>query len=545
VKGGECVVFVSMEIHLRGLPTYAGGLGLLAGDLLHSAADLGYPMIGVTLLHDRGYVWHELKNGEVVSHDEPYDPLDYHERVDLKLRVHLESGTIVLNVWRHVIRGRKGEVPVYLLDSRTSENPPELRGLTSRVYIEASEEERVLKELILGLGALELAEKLGVTVKKFHVNESHGGFLAIELLKRRGRAELVKPRLVFTTHTPLPHGHEEHPYGLVERHYDVPVEVKSMSPDKLRLTLVLVKLAGYYNCVSQKFHVVHRALFPGFEPDYITNGVHHVRWVEGRVAALYDKWLRGWREDPSRLVYASSIPPEEISRIKLECKRGLVEYINSRAHVNKDFEVGGFIASARRRITGYKRMTLILRRQELVEELGRRYDLQIIFSGTVHPRDASGREELKRIVDALSTFAHARVAFLGRRGESLERLLAAGSDLWLHTPRPPFEACGTSWMRAAINLTPSLASRDGGILEGVVDGHNGWLFGKNVVSLSEPYDEAADEEGFYAKLREVLDLYARDRRRYMLVSAYAAAMIGSYFNSHRALKEYIVRAYSA
>jgi len=545
VEKVEQVVFVSMEIHLGGLPTYAGGLGLLAGDLLQSAADLGYPMIGVTLLHDRGYVWHEVRGGEVVDHDEPYDPLDHHERLDLKLRIRLESGLLHLGVWRHVIRGRRGEVPVYLLDANVPENPPELRGLTSRVYIERNEDERVLKELALSLGALELVERLGILVKKFHVNESHAGFLAVELLKRYGRIESVKPKLVFTTHTPLPHGHEEYPYELVEKYYDVPVEIKEMSPDRLRLTLVLMKLAGYYNCVSKKFHMVHRAMFPGFEPDYITNGVHHTRWVEPRIAALYDEWLEGWREEPGRLIHIVSIPPARAEDVKLRCKRELVEYVNSRAHVNRSFEVGGFIAAARRRITGYKRVTLVLRRQELLEELGKRYDLQIIFSGTVHPRDASGREELERILDAVTTYAHVRIAFLGRRGESLEKLLAAGSDLWLHTPRPPFEACGTSWMRAALNMTPTLASRDGGVLEGVVDGHNGWLFGRNIMSPTEPYDESRDEEEFYVKLREALELYARDRRRYTLISMYAAATIGSYFNSHRALGEYIARAYSS
>jgi len=542
MRAGGCVVFVSMEIHLEGLPTYAGGLGLLAGDLLQSAADLGYPMVGVTLLHDRGYVWHEVRGGEVVDREEPYDPLDHHERLGLRLRVELSSGPLHLAVWCHRVRGLRGEVPVYLLDANVPENPPELRGLTSRVYIEGSEEERLLKELALGVGTLELCESLGLDVAKFHVNESHGGFLAIELLKRLGRPEDVRQRLVFTTHTPLPYGHEEYSYELVERHYDVPPEVKGLSPERLRLTHVLMKLSGYYNCVSRKFYLLHRSMFPGSEPDYVTNGVHHLRWVHPRVAALYDRWLEGWREDPTKLAHAPAIPPEEVAKVKMECKRELVEYLNSRAVVSGELEVGGFIASARRRITGYKRVTMVLRRRELLEELGKRYDLQLVFSGTVHPRDAEGREELRRILDALSTLAHVRVAFLGARGEGLERLLAAGSDLWLHTPRPPLEACGTSWMRAALNLTPTLASRDGGVLEGISDGHNGWLFGANVASLEEPYDESRDEEELYSKLREILELYARDRRRYVLVSTYAAAMLG-YFNSHRALKEYAARAY--
>lgn len=537
------VVLVAMETYLEGLPTYAGGLGLLTGDILLSAADIGYPMACVTLLHDRGYVQHEVRGGKVFDYDEPYDPLDHHEKLGLKLKLNLRSGPIYLNVWRHWVRGFKSEVPVYMLDSNTPENPKSVRELTSRVYIEDGSEERLVKELILGLGALELAGKLGLRVKKFHLNESHAGFLALELLKRLKSPSEVRSRVVFTTHTPLPHGHEQFDYELVERHYEVPAEVRAVSPGVLRMTEVLKFLSGYYNCVSYKFSRVHRILFPGSAPDYITNGVHHLRWVHDRVAKLYDKWLNGWRSDPSRLVYAASIPVREVEEVKALCKAELVDYINSRAALNKTFDPSFFTISLRRRITGYKRVTLVLRDQELLEALGKKYNFQLIFSGTVHPKDSGGRKELEAIIDAISTLAHVRLAFSGRRGAKLEKLLAAGSDLWLHTPRPPLEACGTSWMRAALNLTPTLASRDGGVLEGVVDGQNGWLFGEDAMSPDEPFDERSDLKDFYAKLRTILDLYSMDRSRYTLVAVYAAAKIGSYFNTHRVVREYISRAY--
>lgn len=534
---------MAMEIYVDQLPTYAGGLGLLAGDLLLSAADLGYPMVGVTLLHERGYVWHDVVGGRVFDRDEPYEPLEWHELLDVKLKVELLSGPLHLRVWRHTVKGVRGEVPVYFLDANASENPPALRALTSRVYIEGSWEERLLKELALGLGALQLVEELGLEVRKFHLNESHAGFLALELLKRSGDPELVRRKVVFTTHTPLPHGREEFDYELVEKHYQLPPLVKKLSPGKLKMTELLEALAGYYNCVSQKFSKVHEALSPGSKPDYVTNGVHHARWVHRWVAELYDKRLPGWRLEPGVLSRAVSIPPNEVVEAKRKCKEELVEYVNSRGYANGTFEAGKLLAAARRRITGYKRVTLVLRNPEALEKLAKRYGLQLVFSGTVHPADGSGKAELSRILDAISTLSHTRVAFLGHRSAGLEKLVAAGADLWLHTPRPPFEACGTSWMRAALNMTPTLASRDGGVLEALVDGHNGWLFGANALLPSEPIDEDGEARELYAKLAEIAELYERAPQRYAVISARVAATVGPYFNSHRALSEYAARAY--
>jgi len=543
VREGGAVVFVAMEIYVDGLPTYAGGLGLLAGDLLLSAADLGYPMVGVTLLHERGYVWHEVVGGRVVDRDEPYDPLEQLKPLDVKLKVELRSAPLYLRVWHRAVKGAGGEVPVYFLDANVAENPLPLRSLTSRVYIESSWEERLLKELALGLGALRLVEELGLEVRKFHLNESHAGFLALELFKRGG-LELTRRKVVFTTHTPLPHGHEEFDYELVEKHYELPPLVKELSPRRLRMTRLLEALAGYYNCVSYKFSKVHELLFPGSKPDYITNGVHHARWVHRRVAELYDRFLPGWRGEPGALSRVVSIPLSEAVEVKRRCKGELAGYVNSRGYGNGTFETGKLLAAAKRRITGYKRLTLVLRDPETLEALAKRYGLQLVFSGTVHPADWSGKEELAKILDAISTLSYTRIAFVGHRGASFERLIAAGADLWLHTPRPPFEACGTSWMRAALNMTPTLASRDGGALEAVVDGHNGWLFGKNALLPSEPLDDGAEAGDLYAKLAEIAELYTTDPERYAVICLRAAATIGPYFNSHRALSEYAARAYA-
>lgn len=538
------IAFVAMEIQLEGLPTYAGGLGLLAGDLLQSAADLGFPMLGVTLVHDRGYVWHEVVDGRIVDRDEPYEPSTCCERLDLKLKVELLSGPIYLAVWRRLVRGASGEVPVYLLDARVPENPPPLRELTSRVYIVRNWEEMLLKELCLSLGALQLVERLGLDVRKFHLNESHAGFLAIELLKRSQDVSETRRRIVFTTHTPMPHGHESFDYGAVEKHYELPPQVRSISPGKLVMTRVLMELAGYYNCVSRKFSLVHRLMFPGSNPDYVTNGVHHTCWAHPDVARFYDSWAPGWRSEPGRLYRVLAAPLDEIAALKQRRRRELAEYANSRGFTSGELNADAFTIAAKRRITGYKRLSLVLRDRELLDQLGKRYGLQLIFSGTVHPADQSGREELAKILDAASTLSHARVAFIGRRDASIERLVAAGADLWLHVSRPPHEACGTSWMRAALNMTPTLASRDGGVLEAIVDGHNGWLFGRNAMSPSESPSDDEEARELYSKLQGALELYERDPRAYLLVCARAAATIVPYFNSYRALCEYISRAYA-
>ncbi len=531
----EKVVFVSSEILIDEIPAYAGGLGILSGGMLSAARDINFPMLGVTFVYNKGYVRHELKNEELLFLPDPYDPAEFFRKIDKKFYIDLKNLRIWFTAWEYKL---SEEVAVLFLDTNVAENPRWIRKLTERLYIEESEEEKLLKRLLLGLGTLALAEALRINVKKFHVNESHCGFLAIELFKRLGSVETVRKKLVFTTHTPLPHGHEKFPYPLVEKYYEIPREIKLLSPGTLEMTKVLCFLSGFRNAVSWKHWKLLKTR-EGFRGDYITNGVH-TKWVAEPFREVYDRYIPGWFSRPERFAYALTIPREEIENAREKCKTELIELLEQEGIFNRKLSPRCFTISLRRRITGYKRNDILFRNVERLEELGKRYELQVIIGGVCHPYDTEGRKILENIVDKLSVLHHTRLALLLRNGKKYERACVSACDLFVHAPLPPFEACGTSWMRAGLNAVPTLATRDGGVLECIIPGYNGWLIGKNRLDPEEPY---SDTEEFYASLEKIMELHSRERESYLRISLNALRSTGSFFNTHRVLREYAAKAY--
>lgn len=530
------VVYVSMEFSIEKLPLYAGGLGLLAGDILYAANDLKIPFYGVTLISRKGYAKYKIENGNIVLEEEEYEPIEYFNKEDEIFNINLKNLTIKFEVWRYSLPN----VKLFLIDTNVPENPPWIRKLTDRLYFEENQEERLLKDIILGLGTLEIFDKLGVEIDKYHLNESHGGFLAIELLKRYNNIDEVRNRVVFTTHS-IVAGHDSFPYDLVEKYYDVPDEVKKISPNELSLTKVLFELAGKKNAVSWKHSKVTEKVF-GYKVDYITNGVLHYRWINRKLANLFDIYLEGWKKEPTLLAYADYIPDSEFYRVKRMLKEELIDYVNSEAYLNKSFTSDRIIFSVRRRLVEYKRFHMPLWRLERLEELNKRYKIQFLLSGAFHPADEYVKNTLKWIMDVMSTF-DVPIALILRRGVEVEKYIISGSDLFLHIPRPPFEASGTSWIRASINGVPVLASKDGSVIEGIIDGYNGWLFGVNRMYPDEPYDEEKDINEFYEKLDQIFYLYRYNYKEYLRICKNAIKTIGPLFNIYRTLKEYIRRMY--
>ncbi len=531
----EKVVFLSNEILIGDIPAYAGGLGILSGGLLSAARDMGFPMIGITFVYNKGYVRHEIKNGRILFLPDEYNPADFFRKIEKKFFIKLKNIRIWFVAWEYKL---SEDVAVFFIDTNIKENPPHLRKLTERVYIEENEEERILKRLLLSLGALTLVEGLGINVKKFHINESHCGFLAIELLKRLKSPEAVRKKLVFTTHTPLPHGHEKFSYAIIERYYELPREVKLLSPGILDMTRVVSVLAGYKNAVSWKHWKLLKSQ-KSFIGDYITNGVH-TKWVEDPFREVYDKYLRGWFSSPEKFSYALSIPIREIEIAREKCKRKFIELMEHECVFNKKFSEESFTISLRRRITGYKRNDILFKDVEKIEQFAKKYKVQVIIGGVCHPNDIEGRKILQNLVDMLSVLHHTKLALLLRNGKKYERACISSCDLFIHAPLPPFEACGTSWMRAALNAVPTLATRDGGVVECIISGYNGWLFGKNRINPKEPYH---DLDEFYVTLEKILELYRREKENYLKISLNALRSIASFFNTHRVLREYIAKAY--
>jgi len=530
------IAYISAEFAIENLPTYAGGLGILAGDILYTANDLKFPLYGVTFVNKKGYARYKIVGKEIIEEEEEYEPIEFFNNLDVTLSINLKNVNIYFTVWEYPLEYSK----LFLIDTDIPKNPPEFRKLTNRLYVEDTAEEKLLKDLLLGLGALKIFEAFKIEINKFHINESHAGFLAIELLKRYQNINLVKEKIVFTTHSPIA-GHDIFDYNLVEKYYDIPDYIKNISPDRLNLTKILIKLSSYSNAVSWKHKKVSEKILSE-KLDYITNGVYHKRWVNKKIAELYDKYIPNWRENPANFIYAANINLKEFKEIKKILKKDLVEYINANAHLNKSFNENKIIISIRRRLTEYKRFHMILWRLNELEEINRKYHIQILLSGVFHPKDTYVKDAIKWILDIMST-TDIPIGIILKRGIELEKYIISGSDLFLHTPRPPFEACGTSWMRAGINGVPTLSSRDGGVIEVIIDGYNGWLFGENRIDPYSLYNEEADIKDFYNKLKEILNLYKNSYEDYLKVCINAIKTIGSLYNSYRMFSEYIAKAY--
>ncbi|HIQ49599.1 MAG TPA: alpha-glucan family phosphorylase [Nanoarchaeota archaeon] len=537
----EKIIFVSNEILIDEIPAYAGGLGILSGGIFSSARDINYPMIGVTFVYRKGYVKHKIENNEIKFLPDEYNPEEYFRKINKKFFIELKNLRIWFTVWEYKL---SDEVKILFIDSNVPENPEPLRKLTDRLYIESSEEEKILKRLLLGLGTLELVEALGIKPKKFHLNESHCAFLAIELFKKLKNIDLLRKKLVFTTHTVLPHGHEKFDYALVERYYEIPKEIKILSPFMLNMSKILFNLAGFVNCVSWKHKEVMKSfgneVFSNLEKiEVITNGVH-TKWVAEPLRALYDKYIPGWFKNPEKFVYAGNINIKELAEAKQKAKKELISLINAEGYVNKDFNENYITLVLRRRITGYKRNDILFKDIEKIERLSKKYKLQVIVSGVCHPYDKEGKRILEYLKDVMSVLYYTKLALLLRNGKKYERACVSGGDLFIHTPIPPYEACGTSWMRAGINALPTLATRDGGVVECIIDNYNGWLFGKNRINVNEAYEDLYE---FYLKLEKILELITQKNKEYLRICINALKTIGSLFNTHRMLKEYISKAY--
>ena len=525
------MAFISNEILIKEISGYAGGLGILSGGLLSSARDLGYPMLGITFVNKGGYVQHKIENGKVVDYEDPYDPDDYFRKLKRTFSIELKGKKIYFRLWEDKL---SEDVKIYFIDTDVEDNDEFIKKLTYRLYVDGSEEQKILRRFLLALGTLKIIDSLTIPIKKFHLNESHCGFIALELYKRYLDEDKVREKIVFTTHTPLPHGHEKFPYSLVEKYYDVPSEIKEKFPNELNMSRILHYFSSYRNCVSWKHReTLRRQNFIGF--DYITNGVH-TKWVEEEMRNLYDRYIPGWFYNPKKFIDAGSIPLKELGKAKSETKEQLLNFINENAYLNKEFDKEGILVVIRRRITRYKRNDMFLWNVEKIEELGKRYGLQFYVSGTTHPYDVEGKGMIMNLLDKASTLNNVKIALHFKNGKKYERIAIAGGDLFLHTSIPPLEACGTSWMRAAFNAVPSISSKDGGIIEVLIDGYNGWLFGKN--RFNAKWDESSDE--FFKKFEEVLSI---SKEEYLEISRNALKTIAPMFSTNRALKEYINRAY--
>ena len=553
------IAYFSMEVAADPrMPTYSGGLGILAGDTLKSCADLKIPLVAVSLLYSKGYFDQKLDEwGNQQEFPVAWEPSRFVRLLPITVRVPIENRSVVVRAWQYDITGYTGySVPLILLDTNVDENAPPDQELTAFLY-GGDERYRLAQEIILGMGGVRMLRALGYNqLERFHMNEGHASLLVLELLReRRGQGAEewdfhgVRSRCVFTTHTPVPAGHDQFSYDLVKGVLGetIPVEMVQMlgGKNRLNMTLLALNLSRYVNGVAKRHGEVSQEMFPGYSIDSITNGVHSFTWTCDSFKKLYDRHIAGWVNDPFSLRYAVSIPKGEIWDAHVEAKGRLIDEVHRRTGMSlkPDMLTIGFA----RRATLYKRADLVFsdpgQLMEIASTVG---PIQFVFAGKSHPKDDPGKDLIRRVFHfARQLKDQIPIAYLENYDMELGKLLTSGVDLWLNTPLRPLEASGTSGMKAAHNGVPSFSTLDGWWIEGHIEGVTGWSIGPGPQDLHR--QDAANEQDareLYHKLRTVIaPMFYRDRDRWIDIMRQAIAFNASFFNTHRMVQQYAANAY--
>ena len=557
------IAYFSMEIGLESaIPTYSGGLGVLAGDTLRSAADASIAMAGVTLLSRKGYFRQRIdEDGRQFEEPVNWPIDDYLIPVEAQAIVELEDRHVSVRAWRYDVRGASGHtVPVYFLDVDVDGNSDYDRTLTDHLY-GGDDYYRFCQEAILGIGGIRILRSLGYrNIQRYHMNEGHSSLLVFELLaeltQQQGDVkvtaeyiEMIRRQCIFTTHTPVAAGHDRFPLSLACR---VLKHCKSFNEcaeevcydNELNLTYLALSTSYYINGVAKKHREISSKMFEGYHIHSITNGVHVYTWTSDAMRELFDRKIPDWREDNSSLRYAISIACDDIWQAHQKTKHRLIEYVNKLCNAGMDQSV--MTLGFARRATLYKRPTLIFTDIERLRTIASHCgQLQIIFGGKAHPRDEEGKKLIHEIFKIKNVLARdIRIAYLPDYDMEIGRLMTSGVDLWLNTPLPPMEASGTSGMKAAINGVPSLSILDGWWIEGCIEGVTGWAISNSEQQTTDAMLATSEADILYSKLENIIiPMYYHNRDAFIDIMRNAIAINGSFFNTERMISQYVTKAY--
>jgi len=557
----KLIAYFSMEIGIDpSVQTYSGGLGILAGDTVKSFADLKIPAVAVTLLYKKGYLFQKIDE-EGNQLDLPYDweYENFLEPLKASVSLKLRGRDVHLKAWQYLYKGASGyTVPVIFLDTDINTNNEEDRKITFYLY-GGDEACRLLQEAVLGIGGVRMLAEIGYDgLKKYHMNEGHSSLLAIELLKNRKIENINQPETlsdaiarvrnmcVFTTHTPVPAGHDQFSYSLVEHilgdYISQDILKRFAGSDKLNMTFTALNLSRYINGVAKAHGKVSRDMFPGYTVDSITNGIHSFTWVSDSLKKIFNEYIPEWFNDPYSLRYAISIPKDKIWKAHIQEKAKLISFVNSQ-NGNK-FSENIFTIGFARRSTAYKRPDLVFTDIDRLAKICNLHgSMQFIFSGKAHPNDYYGKELIKKINNlSIQLRDKINIVFLENYDMEIARQMVAGVDLWLNTPKRPNEASGTSGMKAAHNGVPSLSIMDGWWIEGCIEGITGWAIGS--VADDGASSDAEDAASLYDKLeKNVLKMFYHQQDQWVDIMRYSIAINASFFNTHRMVQQYVTNAY--
>lgn len=558
------VAYFSLEIMLETeVPTYAGGLGVLASDLLRSCADMRVPAVGVSLVYNGTYFNQIFRaDGSQSFAEVDWRKNDHLIELPEKVTVKIDGQEVLVGCWRYDIVGYSGFiVPVYLLDTDYSKNAEWMRDITQNLY-GGKYYARICQEIILGIGGVKMLQEIGYTdIENYHMNEGHAAFVPLALMPELSYQDIeVKKKCVFTTHTPVPEGHDVFGYDFAYKYAGeyLPWHIKKIATqEKLHMTYLALNLSKYSFGVSQKHSLVAKHMFPGYNIDYITNGVHHRNWIGPIMQELYNTYLPGWIEYPSILKKApEKIADDVLWQAHRESKKLLIDFVNK--HITSGtteeeiqhpkpedlFDVDTLTISLARRPVPYKRPLLLY--QDLLQFVrvaaGK---IQVIHSGKAHPDNEISEHfvrEILRISKKLKGII--RIVYLENYSPTVARLLVAGTDIWLNTPIRPLEASGTSGMKAAMNGVLNFSVLDGWWIEGYqMCPDAGFPIGSLSNDLTPQNNDDADARDVYTRLQnDIIPLYYTKRPEWIRRMKQAITL-GSYFNTNRCVQEYVEKAW--
>jgi starch phosphorylase len=550
LDGKPKIAYFSMEIGIDDrIPTYSGGLGVLAGDTLKSCADLNVPIVGITLLSEKGYFYQSIdEDGNQIEMPISFKIDDFLTLLPSKTSVRIWDRKVNIRVWYYPIHGISGYVvPVFFLDTNVEGNTEWDRELTKYLY-GGDDKYRLAQEIVLGIGGVRILKALGYkTIDKYHMNEGHAALSTLELFRRLKDIERVREQCVFTTHTPVASGHDQFDLSFAK-----PM-LGDMLPEfileevtfenKLNMTRLALFFSHYINGVAKKHGEVSRMMFPGYSIDSITNGVHTPTWVSEPFQRLFDRHMPGWRSDPYILRSAFSISKEEVWAAHMESKRKLIDFVNEKYDAGMNYD--DFTIGFGRRQTTYKRPWLLIsdpeRLMQIAEKVG---PIQIIYAGKAHPKDESGKEAIRKIFEVMKTIhGKVKMVYIHNFDLTISKMMTAGVDLWLNTPRRPHEASGTSGMKAAHNGVPQFSTLDGWWLEGCIENITGWAIGPEKTEEAESDDEI-DKNDLYDKLETwIMPKFYNDRDNWIRTMRSCIAINASFFNTNRMIQQYVLNAY--
>jgi len=555
LKNSTQVAYISMEIAIdSNIPTYSGGLGVLSGDTVRAAADLELPMVGLCLCYSSGYFYQFFNEfGEQKEREIEWNFFYEFEKVEKPIKIKIEDKEVLVSAWLYRVIGQSGHIlPIYLLTTDIEGNEDWMKEMTGSLYDSTSRWNRIVQEMILGIGGVKLLKSLGFNnIKTYHLNEGHGSFSIVELYNMlKGDLDKVREKVVFTTHTPVPAGHDRFNQNLVNKVFKerMPPEIRKIADDKgqFNMTFLGMGLSRYRNGVAKKHGQISREMFPQYEVDSITNGIHLPFWVSEPFQRMFDKKWPNWKAKPSILQNAIELDDLDIFDAHIENKFNLISYQKGHSWNLLDEEL--ITIGFARRFATYKRATLIFHD---IERLGKicQDKIQFIFAGKAHPKDTMGKDYIKKIHEK-SEYLYdnygVKIVMMENYNMDLAQMLVSGCDVWLNTPNRYREASGTSGMKAALNGVLNFSVQDGWWLEGFrMNSMAGWAIGPNDSNPDDPGVSNSweiDSNALYETLEnEIIPTYLNHND--WLFKSKNAISLAAYFNTHRMMIEYAKKSY--